>query len=178
LSTITAILPDNFEFHCFKSLICSNFKMEVLWLLKCPKCHIWLNVGPFDNWSAPSESRPIWRSYFVTTLKFCIDRPCGFLIYQGNHFFIFYFVCLSLLHGPPFWVFSPSRHFFFGLSRFFRFATYRVVFFIYVSNFCLDRPFGFSVHRDAHFCISRLLRFATYQAVFFWQSISWLHRCS
>ena len=30
-----------------------------------------------------------------------------------------------------------------------------------IPNFCLDRPFGFSVHRDTHFCPSRLFRFST-----------------
>ena len=30
-----------------------------------------------------------------------------------------------------------------------------------IPNFCLDRPFGFSVHRDIHFCPSRLFRFST-----------------
>src|SRR3954469_22033137 len=31
----------------------------------------------------------------------------------------------------------------------------------YVSNFCLDRPFGFSIHRDALFCLSRPFGFST-----------------
>ena len=30
-----------------------------------------------------------------------------------------------------------------------------------IPNFCLDLPFGFSVHRDTHFCPSRLFRFST-----------------
>ena len=30
-----------------------------------------------------------------------------------------------------------------------------------IPNFCLDRPFGFSVHRDTHFFPSRLFRFST-----------------
>ena len=31
------------------------------------------------------------------------------------------------------------------------------------SLFCLDRPFGFSVHRDTHFCLSCPFRFSTYR---------------
>jgi len=30
------------------------------------------------------------------------------------------------------------------------------IFLFYAPNFCLDRPFGFSVHRDALYCLSRL----------------------
>ena len=57
--------------------------------------------------------------------------------------------------------------------------------FLFVSNFCPDRLFRFSVRRDAHFCLSRPFGFSTYRAVFFvlffiifWQSISWLHQSS
>ena len=35
------------------------------------------------------------------------------------------------------------------------------------SLFCLDRPFGFSVHRDTHFCPSRLSRFSTCRVYIF-----------
>ena len=35
------------------------------------------------------------------------------------------------------------------------------MFLFYAPNFCLDRPFGISVHRDALFCLSRLFRFST-----------------
>jgi len=41
----------------------------------------------------------------------------------------------------------------------------RIIIFVHVSNFCLDRPFGFLVLRDAHFCLSRLFRFSAYRAV-------------
>jgi len=34
------------------------------------------------------------------------------------------------------------------------------IFLFYAPNFCLDRPFGFSVHRDALYCLSRLFRFS------------------
>jgi len=34
------------------------------------------------------------------------------------------------------------------------------IFLFCVPNFCLDRPFGFSVHRDALYCLSRLFRFS------------------
>ena len=32
---------------------------------------------------------------------------------------------------------------------------------LYIPNFFLDRPFGFSVHRDTPFCPSRLFMFST-----------------
>ena len=35
------------------------------------------------------------------------------------------------------------------------------------SLFCLDRPFGFSVHRDTLFCQSRLFRFSTCRVYIF-----------
>jgi len=41
-----------------------------------------------------------------------------------------------------------------------------MIIFVHVSNFCLDRPFGF-VHQDAHFFLSRLFGFATYRAFWF-----------
>ena len=37
----------------------------------------------------------------------------------------------------------------------------------FVPNFCLDRPFGFSIHREAHFCLGRPFGFSTYHAVLF-----------
>src|SRR6266487_3939665 len=41
------------------------------------------------------------------------------------------------------------------------------LFFCFTPNFCLDRPFGFSIHRDAHFCLSRPFGFSTQRAVLF-----------
>ena len=38
--------------------------------------------------------------------------------------------------------------------------------FFCAPNFCLDRPFGFSVHRGAHFCLSRPFRFSAQRALF------------
>jgi len=35
------------------------------------------------------------------------------------------------------------------------------IFLFYAPNFCLDHPFGFSVHRGALYCLSRLFRFST-----------------
>jgi len=35
------------------------------------------------------------------------------------------------------------------------------IFLFYAPNFCLDRPFGFSVHQDALYCLCRLFRFST-----------------
>ena len=59
-----------------------------------------------------------------------------------------------LLHRSPLWVSTyQDNHF-----SFFHFIIF------YVSNFCMYRPFGFSVHRDALFCLSCLFRFATYRA--------------
>jgi hypothetical protein len=62
----------------------------------------------------------------------------------------------------------------FCIDRPFGFSAYQDDFLFNVSNFCLDRPFGFSVHRDAHSCLSRPFRFSTYRAVLiiFRQSIS------
>ena len=105
--------------------------------------HIWLNVGPFDNWSAPNESRLVWCSYFVTTLNFCIDRPCGFSIYQGNYFHHFLYVSNFCLDCP--FGFSVHRDAHFCLSRLFRFATYRALFFDKVFLDCI------SVHRKREF---------------------------
>ncbi|RHN58938.1 hypothetical protein MtrunA17_Chr4g0007771 [Medicago truncatula] len=40
----------------------------------------------------------------------------------------------------------------FCIDRFCGFQPIRIIiFFLYVSNFCMGRPFGFSVHRDALF---------------------------
>src|ERR1051325_6135556 len=36
-----------------------------------------------------------------------------------------------------------------------------------IPNFCLDRPFGFSVYRDTLFCPSRLFRFSTCRVYMF-----------
>src|ERR1051325_1845575 len=36
-----------------------------------------------------------------------------------------------------------------------------------IPNFCLDRPFAFSVYRDTLFCPSRLFRFSTCQVYIF-----------
>ena len=33
--------------------------------------------------------------------------------------------------------------------------------FLFIPNFCLDRPFRFSAYRDALFCLSRPFRFST-----------------
>ena len=38
-------------------------------------------------------------------------------------------------------------------------------FFVFIPNFCLNRPFGFSVHRDAHFCPSRPFGFSTCRVI-------------
>jgi len=48
-----------------------------------------------------------------------------------------------------------------------------------ILNFCIDRPFRFSVHRDANFCLSRLFRFSAYRAVllFLGKVFFWLHLC-
>ena len=48
----------------------------------------------------------------------------------------------------------------FCLDRPFGFSVHREYIPFCAPNFCLDRPFGFSVHRDAHFCLSRLFRFS------------------
>ena len=53
----------------------------------------------------------------------------------------------------------------FCIDRPFGFSAYQDDFLFNVSNFCLDRPFGFSVHRDAHSCLSRPFGFSTYRAV-------------
>ena len=48
------------------------------------------------------------------------------------------------------------------------YSIYRDNFFcFYVSNFCLDLPFGFLIHQDAHFCLSRPFGFSTYRAILF-----------
>ena len=63
----------------------------------------------------------------------------------------------------------------FCIDRPFGFSIYRDDYFVFVvSNFCLGRPFGFSTHRDAPFCLSRPFGFSTYRAVllFFRRSIS------
>ena len=39
------------------------------------------------------------------------------------------------------------------------------IFFVFIPNFCLNRPFGFSIHRDAHFCPSRPFGFSTCRVV-------------
>ncbi|RHN79202.1 hypothetical protein MtrunA17_Chr1g0174551 [Medicago truncatula] len=49
-----------------------------------------------------------------------------------------------LIAGCPKWIIALSG-----------FQSIRIIVFVHVSNFCPDRPFGFSVHRDAHFCLSR-----------------------
>src|ERR1051325_45756 len=57
---------------------------------------------------------------------------------DGSYFVIFVSLFLPRL---PFLVFNLSGYFLF-----------------IVSNFCLDRPFRFSIHRDALFCLSRPFR--------------------
>ena len=39
-------------------------------------------------------------------------------------------------------------------------------FFCFIPNFCLNRPFGFSIHRDAHFYPSRPFGFSTFWVAF------------
>src|SRR6266487_3684807 len=46
-------------------------------------------------------------------------------------------------------------------------STGNIFLFCFAPNFCLDRPFGFSIHRDAHFCLSRPFGFSTQRAVLF-----------
>jgi len=42
----------------------------------------------------------------------------------------------------------------------FGFSVHREYIPFCAPNFCLDRPFGISVHRDALYCLSRLFRFS------------------
>jgi len=47
------------------------------------------------------------------------------------------------------------------------------MFLFYAPNFCLDRPFGFSVHQGALYCLSRLFRFSTFWAFWFFVSLDY-----
>ena len=38
--------------------------------------------------------------------------------------------------------------------------------FYFIPNFCLNRPFGFSIHRDAYFCPSRPFGFSTCRVIY------------
>ncbi|KEH32983.1 hypothetical protein MTR_3g012390 [Medicago truncatula] len=78
-----------------------------------------------------------------------------------------------LIAGCPKWIVPDRMQLLcllilnFCIDRPFGFSIYQDNLFVHVSNFCLDRPFGFSVHRDAHFCLSHLFRFATYRTFMF-----------
>ena len=39
-------------------------------------------------------------------------------------------------------------------------------FLLFIPNFCLNRPFGFSIHRDAHFFPSRPFGFSTCRVIY------------
>ena len=67
-----------------------------------------------------------------------MNRPFGFSAHRGAH------SCLSCVQSQR--AFS---------------------YFFFVPNFCLDRPFGSSIHQEAHFCLGRPFGFSTYHAVLF-----------
>ena len=75
------------------------------------------------------------------------------------------FVSISFLHEPPFRVFGSSRRSFLPELRVFSASFF--TFIIFCPSFCLDRPFGFSIHQEAHFCLGRPFGFSTYHSVLF-----------
>jgi len=65
------------------------------------------------------------------------------------------------LSSHVFFVFFIWRSLTFSWTALSGFQSIGNIFLFYARNFCLDRPFRFSVHWDALYCLSRLFRFST-----------------